>query len=304
MRCENGILVSILVCSSGCLDFGSSAVPPQDAVTDDVLDDREAGDESAAGDDTAGSDTGGDDMGADEMICPSPLIVCSGICTNPDTDRENCGRCGSECVSPAICDDGACICPADQPDLKMCGGQCVDIMSSRENCGDCGRACADAEVCGGTGTCSLDCQAGLSICGAPPDQFCSDLSTDPDNCGACGFSCSGHGTCAGGACVCSEGFAGAHCDGCARLYTGYPSCEYDPARGTCQCQEEIKENYPICGDKICRVTDADVANCRGCGAAAQRCCACRSCANYLPVPLECSEAECKCKEDDGGCPGY
>ena len=35
--------------------------------------------------------------------CPSPLVACSGRCTDPASDRENCGACGRACGTGNVC---------------------------------------------------------------------------------------------------------------------------------------------------------------------------------------------------------
>jgi hypothetical protein len=158
---------------AGCIDFNGNPVSPPDADATDTAGEWESAD--APDDETP--------------ACPPPLIVCGGVCTNPDTDRENCGACGNECTTPAYCEQGSCLCPESIPGFKDCDGRCVNTLVDRDNCGDCGNVCAPQEVCDGTGSCSLECSAGSSICGEPPHFYCADLQTDPLNCGACSSSC-------------------------------------------------------------------------------------------------------------------
>jgi hypothetical protein len=51
------------------------------------------------------------------------------------------------------------------------------------------------------GQCQYDCEAGLSVCTAPPAAiFCTDLSSDPQNCGTCGTVCESE-VCEAGTCT-------------------------------------------------------------------------------------------------------
>lgn len=41
------------------------------------------------------------------LVCTAPEIACGDTCTDPDTDANNCGRCGNVCAS-GICSVGMC----------------------------------------------------------------------------------------------------------------------------------------------------------------------------------------------------
>ena len=160
--------------------------------------------------------------------CEAGQIACGEFCTDPDTDRFNCGECGNVCDLLEECDNGTCKCkdpyedcggtcvdpridrrncgmcgnecdPLAQcvggrcvcpPGWENCGGKCVDLSTDPKNCGACGNACTGERLCNGAGECSLECEPGYAMCGMPPDRFCADLDTDVYNCGECFNACS------------------------------------------------------------------------------------------------------------------
>jgi hypothetical protein len=83
-------------------------------------------------------------------------------CADPQTDRNNCGGCGTVCPSGRICERGACVvtCGAD---LTDCAGTCRDLQLDRTNCGACGTVCPAGQVCS-SGSCQVSCSAGLTDC--------------------------------------------------------------------------------------------------------------------------------------------
>src|SRR5687768_1746825 len=66
--------------------------------------------------------------------CAAGESVCGGVCSNPMTDRDNCGRCGNSCGDGMVCTSGTCVegCPGGQ---ASCGGVCVDTQTDEMNCG-------------------------------------------------------------------------------------------------------------------------------------------------------------------------
>ncbi|MBN1945757.1 MAG: hypothetical protein JW797_08770 [Bradymonadales bacterium] len=189
------------------------------------------------GDEAVGSDAGGD-MGSDAPTCSSPRILCEGECINPNTDAENCGRCGNRCDTGEICVNGDCVpncatgqvlcgdacvytatdpnhcgrcgnrCPPDQEcsggicrcpeNLSECPGGCVDLDKDESNCGQCSRACGSNEVCE-DGDCVSDCPQGWEVC----QGACVDVQTDERYCGDCNTRCGTNQVCEGGDCVCT-----------------------------------------------------------------------------------------------------
>ncbi|HEX2675034.1 MAG TPA: hypothetical protein VHM19_00305 [Polyangiales bacterium] len=70
---------------------------------------------------------------------------CAGICTNPLTDAENCGACGTHCKPNEVCSAGACD-PVCDVDLVLCSGICVDLTTDPNNCAACDRVC-ESGIC-------------------------------------------------------------------------------------------------------------------------------------------------------------
>ncbi|MFO0653229.1 MAG: hypothetical protein U0326_43820, partial [Polyangiales bacterium] len=147
------------------------------------------------------------------LVCPSPLAACGGRCTDPRTDRENCGACGRFCGAANVCQNGACVpdCTAGET-LCMTAAtgdagaslRCVSLQTSRENCGACGTACGRDQVCTG-GVCTFMCTGTTTECMGAADmdagtsgRYCAELQTDRLNCGACGNTCQEGYTCQDG----------------------------------------------------------------------------------------------------------
>jgi hypothetical protein len=74
------------------------------------------------------------------MCCAQGDVVCSGACTDLQTDTMNCGACNKPCTATGqTCMAGACACPAAQP--TVCSGACTDTQTDPNNCGTCGKVC-------------------------------------------------------------------------------------------------------------------------------------------------------------------
>lgn len=85
-----------------------------------------------------GGGTWGCKSGACAITCPAPKTECSGACVDTKTDPDNCGSCGTACMSMTeACVQGLC-CPTGQ---TVCGGMCTDTQTDAKNCGMCGNAC-------------------------------------------------------------------------------------------------------------------------------------------------------------------
>ncbi len=136
--------------------------------------------------------------------CPDGSTLCSGLCVDTLTDRNNCGSCGHRCQAEQICSSGRCMlqCPPFETD---CGSDCYDLRSDHENCGACGHACEPNQVCSG-GICTSNCDPGLTNC----DGSCVDLSTNTNHCGICGRACNDDEVCLSGNCTggCGNGLCG------------------------------------------------------------------------------------------------
>jgi hypothetical protein len=127
-------------CSSG------SSQPPalngkpggQDASLDST-----AHQEAAAADEAASADVSVDATG-ETGGCDGGLSLCSGLCTNTQSDPANCNKCGNSCGSGVLCVAGACQCNADAGQT-LCtgpnGATCVDTLTDPNNCGACAHIC-------------------------------------------------------------------------------------------------------------------------------------------------------------------
>ena len=131
--------------------------------------------------------------------CGAGSKLCGDVCTNVQSDVNNCGGCGLTCKRGEACSAGQCkvVCPAE----AMCGpnNECVDLTTSNVHCGKCNNGCD-------TG---FSCQSGVCDCAAPTSRcnmVCLNLESDPDHCGSCMTSCPrpaaelGRATCTKGAC--------------------------------------------------------------------------------------------------------
>ena len=163
--------------------------------------------------------------------CPTGQTLCSGdagqVCTDPTSDRSNCGGCGNVCGNTYDCTNSACACPSGQ---TVCNGQCTDFSQDPASCGGCGTqfSCGANGACD-NGTCRLFCPEGQTNCN---DELCTDLQSDPQNCDTCNHDCGRNYTCDAGLCfVC-------------------PAVELCPD--------------PAGGSDICTALGRDPANCGSC----------------------------------------
>ena len=127
------------------------------------------------------------------------------MCTDLQTDRGNCGACGTTCPAGRVCDRGSCVVTCSTG-ATNCNGSCRDLQTDRANCGACGAECAAGQVCS-AGMCVTTCGSGESNCSGS----CRDLQNDRANCGACGTTCPSGQVCTGGSCQlsCASGLSDA-----------------------------------------------------------------------------------------------
>jgi hypothetical protein len=185
---------------------------------------------------TAGGTAG---AGGGVVMCTD----CNGVCTDLDTDPQNCGECGNAC-SVGECNEGSCVdtppgpCDHLGPGFSLCGEDCKDLTNDQDNCGECRIVCETGPCQNGScvGSPHGSCPDGLQLCG----DTCVDLLTDEANCGECSSVCAS--TCTNGTCVtnvtdCPEGQT--ECDGtCTDLDTDPWNCgecgnQCDFGNGTC-----------------------------------------------------------------------
>ncbi|MEI8255061.1 MAG: hypothetical protein WCJ30_05250 [Deltaproteobacteria bacterium] len=120
--------------------------------------------------------------------------MCGASCVDLQTDRANCGACGTACPTGSACTGGACGA------VGTCPGVCTPGQAGGA-CGNCGTLTCDANcqwVCAGGGRCSPG-DTGAS---------CGGCSLGTQTCNAsCGWRCVGGGACTAGA-------IGAACGNC------------------------------------------------------------------------------------------
>lgn len=232
-----------------------------------------------------------------------------GFCTNDQTDPDNCGACGNECLGATataaaqVCNAGTCACVA--PDSMLCNGACTDIQTDGAHCGGCNQPCDPGELCDG-GTCVPDCVLPTIEC----NGSCVNTTTDEANCGACDTACPFEGsapgsTCTSGTCSpCATGPAAGcpavgsppgtpnscanpmidpdNCGGCGIVCGFNETC----SGGTCCGAGEVS-----CSPGTCTNTNTDPNNCGGCGAPA--------CGNGQT----CNNGTCECPYGQSLCGG-
>ena len=144
--------------------------------------------------------------------CSAEESVCGGACSNLQSDRDNCGACGTACGDGLVCSFGACV-EGCAGGLVSCGGSCIDQSSDEANCGGCGTGelftCATGESCI-DGVCG--CAAGELVCGGT----CTNPATSDAYCGAtgdcaggnAGQSCGANEACLNGDCVTTQIYRG------------------------------------------------------------------------------------------------
>ena len=216
------------------------------------------------------------------ISCQDGLQICGGVCSNPKSDKENCGVCGMKCAENAqLCVDGKCACPTG---YTVCPGEgCVDLaathratcesciddswgncddnikngcetnlMTSNNNCATCGTKCESGTVCS-NGNCDANCGGGLTKCEVEGVDACYNLTNDAGHCGECNKACPTipHATAA-----CSES---------ACLYTcevGYTNCG-TPSEPNCLDLNAEDDNCGACGNRCGDLPNVSDGTCKG-----------------------------------------
>lgn len=137
--------------------------------------------------------------------CAANESICAGVCSNLQTDRDNCGECGHGCGDGMVCAGGMCV-EGCADGRVNCNGVCTDVATDEGNCGGCAfsdptRACAADETC-------LDGTCGCTATQVTCEGVCTDPQTSNQHCGASG-DCMG--TNAGTMCAANEGCVGGAC---------------------------------------------------------------------------------------------
>jgi len=75
--------------------------------------------------------------------CPNGQSdVCSGTCTNTQSDNANCGFCGNGCITNLgqSCQNGTCQCSPELP--NACPDGCWNFQNDKQHCGNCVTQCS------------------------------------------------------------------------------------------------------------------------------------------------------------------
>lgn len=149
-----------------------------------------------------GADSGSECATAGEELCDA-------VCTDTDTDADNCGGCGIACGASAVCVDGGCVCDGANDcneDLGAAGGD----------------GCECAGTCNGTqctmgGACEYDV---AGSCGTEDGLWCANGACAP--CAAGKKNCDLQGTC-----ECEGECDGTMCASMACTYDEMDACNGD-----------------------------------------------------------------------------
>jgi hypothetical protein len=205
--------------------------------------------------------------------------LCTGTCTNKQTDANNCNACGTVC--PAVthanptCAAGVCGFACNSG-YHTCGAACADntsINSCGSSCTACTPPANSTATCDGT-NCGFTCGTGYHACGAA----CAD-NTSINSCGASCTPCTppanGTATCNGTSCAfnCNAGYhacgtscadntsinsCGASCTACTPPANASATCNGTSCAFTCNA------TYNLCNG-ACVNYQTDANNCNACG---------------------------------------
>lgn len=143
--------------------------------------------------------------------CVTGTDCCGNICTNLQTDVQNCGSCGTACTAANA--TNACVAGTCQftcnPGFGDCDGNpangCETFLNNNvNNCGACGVVCP--AVAGGfrtctNGVCGFVCQFPFANCDNNPNNGCeTNVLSNPNHCGACNNQCPAGAICQNGVC--------------------------------------------------------------------------------------------------------
>ena len=197
--------------------------------------------------------------------CLPHELMCSGVCTDVQSNIASCGGCGLPCASGQLCQAGTCtdVCGSG---LGHCGGQCVNLSTHPTHCGTCDNACPAGQLCV-SGVCSATCEQ--TVCAGASGPECVSLVDNRSHCGACNAACSQTDACVGGTCVLDCGVRAecnrrcvdlqsddANCGACGMACAAGMTCQ----AGACTCAN----GYAACR-ATCIDTTSDPENCGACG---------------------------------------
>lgn len=144
-----------------------------------------------------------------------PEICCYGnVVSNPQTDANNCGNCGTQCDEGSTC----------------CDGVCTDVTSDPNHCWQCMYGCPPGDLC----------------C----NSFCT--KSDNNNCGTCGRQVGPGQSCVNGQVQCTDVSRKACGQDCVDKLA--PCCGglqgYDPSTKKCCGNKTVcDKSDSCCGDK-------------------------------------------------------
>jgi hypothetical protein len=225
---------------------------------------------------------------------PATPDNCGTVCTNLQTDADNCGKCGHLCSLPnaqARCVAGSCAVASCNPGFGDCNSTpadgCEASLSRAETCGSCTVSCSGTTML--CANMSGRFQCGNSCAGATPNNCgarCANLQTDAQNCGTCGHACSlpnAQARCVAGSCAvatCNPGFGDCNsnpADGCEASLSQPQTCgsctvscsgttaQCANMSGRFQCASSCAGATPDNCQTRCANLQNDVQNCGTCG---------------------------------------
>ncbi len=220
------------------------------------------GDAMDASDERDGTGDGSDASDANEVV-DVRCVMCGTICTDSQTDIQNCGGCGMICPAGINAGPGcaagrctlACFTGFGNCDMSTANGCETNTRTSLTHCGMCGNVCAGAM--NGTpnctfGMCGLTCIAGFGNCDLLMANGCeTDIARDPNNCGLCGRPCA---MAANATPTCTSSLCGIACN------MGFGNCDALVTNG---CEADLNTNPLNCGAcaRRCAVAPNATATC-------------------------------------------